>query len=145
MKTKELFDKKNIELFMPDGVEYIYTILQGIGYSNNNFKSRKGRQEALEIIQKLFELELIEVFRWGEHHNKLKDKDISNEEIMKHIKEVWFIGADFEDFISMPMFKYKDWYLNALEKGGENFSLWIDFFNEIGDLEKWIEENRPKK
>ncbi len=70
---------------------------------------------------------------------------ISNEEIIRHLNKVWFEGADFEHFYGMPMFKYKDWYLNALKKEGLTpYTYWRTFVKEkIGDLEKWIEENRP--
>ncbi len=76
MTSKEIFNSENIELFMPDGVEFIYSILQNIGFTN--FTTNKARQNGLETIKKLLELELIEIFHWGEYHNKLKDKDISN-------------------------------------------------------------------
>ena len=144
MTNQELFASKNTELFMPDGVEFIYNVLENIGFVN--YTSIEAKEKGLDAIQKLLELELIEVFHWGEYHNELKDKDISNEEIMKHIDEVWFIGADFEHFISMPMFKYKNWYLNSLEKEGLTMTTnWKKFVKEkIGDLEQWIEENRPK-
>jgi hypothetical protein len=144
--TKELFKFKNIQLFNPyDGVEFIYSILQGLGYCNNNFKSKKGRKEGLEVIEKLFELELIEIFSWGKYVDKLKSKELSNSEKMKFIEELWFIEADYPDFLNMPMFKFKKWYIKNLEKHGFNhFTNWEWFVkNKIGDLEKFIENNRP--
>jgi len=56
-------------------------------------------------------------------------------------------GADFSDFNSMPMFKHKDWYLNALkEKGLTHTTNWECFVeNEIGDFKQWIMKNKPRR
>ena len=47
----------------------------------------------------------------------------------------------------MVMFKHKDWYVDALEKKGLTSTTdWKTFVKEkIGDLEKWIEDNRPQE
>lgn len=145
MTNKEFFDINNIELFMPDGVEFIYTILQNIGFTD--FSTNEAREKGLETIKKLLELNLIDVFHWGEHHSSLKDENISNDELICHLENIWFNGADFEHFSNMIMFKFKDWYLSALKNAGlTNTTNWKTFIKEnIGDLEKWIEENKPKE
>lgn len=145
MTTKELFDPKNIELFMPDGVEFISTILSGLGYDYSNESSEEAREHGLDTIENLFELELIEVFHWGEYDKRLRGKQVPNIKTMRYIAELWIKGAKAPDFYGMPMFKYKDWYLNALKKEGLTpYTYWRTFVKEkIGDLEKWIEENRP--
>lgn len=141
--NSELFIDKNIELFMPDGVEYIYNILNNIGW--RDYRSAKAKKEGMEVIKKLFELDLIEVFSFGRFNKQLKNANLSVDGIMERIDNVWFVGADFSDFIGMPMFKYKDWYLSALNEAGFNDTLeWREFVNEkIGDLQSWIEEKRP--
>lgn len=139
-----IFDKKNINLFTPDGIEFISDILQSIGY--DDFTTNEARRDGLRTINKLFELELIEVFHWGNYQNELKNKVIPDFDKMMYIQELWHKGADFEDFTNMPMFKFKDWYLNALNKNGMTSTTnWGNFVKKnIGDLEKWIKENRPK-
>ncbi|PIB31347.1 hypothetical protein BFP77_01905 [Maribacter sp. 4U21] len=141
MTNKELFD--NIHLFMPDGVEFIHDILENIGHIS--FRTEEVKRDGLEIIRKLLELNLIEVFHWGEHHKIIYNLDFTLEQTVKYVDNIWFIGADVSDFYGMVMFKYKDWYLQALEKEGlTHTTYWKVFVQEkIGDLEKWIEKNRP--
>ncbi|MBL7472915.1 hypothetical protein [Robertkochia sediminum] len=139
----QLFAEKNRELFMPDGVEYIYNILNNIGYSD--YTSAEAKTEGMEVIKALFELDLIEVFSYGNYHLKFSNERLSVDEVLAHLDKVWFIGADFSDFVSMPMFKFKDWYLRALKEAGlTDTTEWNNFVREeIGDLQKWIGENRP--
>ncbi|MBD1259904.1 hypothetical protein HZY62_04840 [Maribacter polysiphoniae] len=146
MKTIELFKEDFIELFMPDGIEYISTILANIGYTYKNESSSSAKKHGLEVIEKLLELDLIEVFYWGKYDDKLKDLTFSNSEIINKIDSLWAVGMHGPDFYRMPMFKYKNWYLDALKKEGlTQTTNWKTFVKEkIGDLEKWIEENRPK-
>ncbi len=146
MINKQLFDKENIYLFEPyDGVEFIYSVLQNLNITN--FKTNDAREKGLETIEKLLDLELIEIFHWGDNHKQFADEIFSNAEIMMHIKTVWFVGADFSDFNSMPMFKFKDWYIKSLENAGMTHTTdWSGFVeNKIGDLERWIEKHRPSK
>ncbi|MCF8716464.1 hypothetical protein JM658_16680 [Joostella atrarenae] len=144
MKNETLFDEKYINLFSPDGIEFIYSILQSLGYLD--FKSSEAREKSISVIERLFELDLIEIFHWGDYQNMLKDRQFTTSETITHIKKVWFVGADFSDFYRMPMFKFKEWYLNSLrEQGLEECTDWKIFVEEkIGSLEQWIEENRPK-
>lgn len=140
MKNSDLFTDSNIDLFMPDGVEYIYNVLQNIGW--DEYTSVEAREEGLQVLSRLFEMDLIEVFSFGNYQKKLKNRRLSNNEIINHLRKVWFVGADFNDFLGMPMFKYKDWYLNALkEEGFSDKTDWRRFVDEcIGDLEQWIKE-----
>jgi hypothetical protein len=54
------------------------------------------------------------------------------------------VGADFPDFYAIPMFNFKDWYVENLKKTGfDQYTDWEWFVkNKIGNLEKRIEENR---
>ena len=143
---KNLFDNKHIFLFEPyDGIEYIYSILQNIGHYPD-FKSLKARREGLMIINQLFELNLIEVFHWGDYENELKNKRLTTFEKMIYIQELWFIGANFEDFHKMPIFRYKNWYIEELEKLGMTHTTdWKEFVtNKIKNIGNWIEDNNPK-
>ena len=143
MKNSELFTVKSIDLFMPDGVEYIHNVLANIGWQD--YTSEQAREEGLRVIAKLLELDLIEVFHFGRYHRKFREQQLSKDELMDHLRKVWFVGADFTDFTGMPMFKFKDWYLNALREAGfTDTTEWKEFVEEqIGDLEKWIADKRP--
>ena len=144
---KTIFNKKKIFLFEPyDGIEFIYSILQNIGYYPD-FTTKEARRDGLRIINNLFELDLIEIFHWGEYQKELKGKDIPLFDKMMYLQELWFEGADFADFTNMPMFKYKDWYIESLKNLGMNhYRDWEQFVNDkIVNLEEWIENNRPKQ
>lgn len=145
MNKIDIFDKENIGVFAPySGIETIDSILQNINHYKD-FTTLKARRECLKVINDLFELGLIEVFHWGKYEHDFKNEELSNFEKMMYLQELWFIGADFSDFVSMPMFKYKDWYIKKLEDlGMTHYTDWKTFVNDkIGDLEKWIRENRP--
>jgi hypothetical protein len=145
MITKEdLFQEKHIELFMPDGIEFIYNILENICHSKD-FKSTEVKREGLNVISILCDLDIIEVFHWGKLEPNISKTNFSKEDLINFVEKVWFEGANTQDFYSMPMFTYKKWYLDALEKKGLTiFTHWKTFVKEeIGDLEKWIEEVRP--
>ncbi len=141
-----IFKENNILLFEPyNGVEYIYSILQNIGLYPN-FTSIESRRKGLITINELFKLDLIYFYHWGKYENELKNKELTIFEKMMYIQELWVIGSNFEDFHDMTMFKYKNWYIEGLENLGMTiYTDWKEFVkSEIGDLEKWIDDNRPK-
>jgi len=144
MSNFNIFDSKYLYLFMPDGIEFIHNILENIGI--NSFKSLKARDKGLIVIKKLFDLELIEIFHWGKYDNIIRPLNLNKEQTINFIETVWFDNADFSDFSSMPMFKYKEWYLKGLNDMGLTHTTdWKKFVQEkIVDLEKWIEENKLK-
>ena len=144
MNSKLLFQQKNIDLFHPEGVEFIYSILQNLGY--RDFTSKQARIHGLQVIRQLFEMDLIAVFHWGEHHNLLSNLGLNKDQTIQLIDNIWFPSADYSDFLGMPMFGHKEWYLEALKRAGLTSTTdWKTFVKDkIDDLEQWIEENRPK-
>ena len=141
-----IFRKENILLFEPyDGVETISSILENIGFEK--FGSNEAKNAGLDTIKSLLKHDLIEVVHWGKYHDILKKLRLTNEQALLHIENVWFEGADFADFASMPIFKYKDWYIRSLENQGLTKTTdWKTFFtNKIVDIESWINKNSPMK
>ena len=65
---------------------------------------------------------------------------------MTYNDKIWFEGAKFPDLYGMVIFGTQKWYTEALEKKGmTNTTNWKLFVkNKIGNLEQWIEDNRPK-
>lgn len=146
MIKQDLFDKENLDIFIPnDGVEFIYSILQSLGY--RDFTTKVAREHGLKIINQLFALDLIEIFHWGNYNKIFKNVIFNKIQTLRLIENIWFEGADYSDFIGMIIFKHKDWYIKALEKEGFTHTKnWENFVKEkIGNLEKWIKQNRPKK
>lgn len=50
MKIEELFKEDYVELFMPDGVEYISTILENLGYTYKNENSSLAKENGMQVI-----------------------------------------------------------------------------------------------
>jgi len=76
--------------------------------------------------------------------NKIK---LSNNDLIKNIKEKMSSSKSMDEFYDFYWIKYQNWYREGLENKGLNVYTikWNEFINErIGDLEKWIEENKPK-
>lgn len=79
-------------------------------------------------------------------NKKLIYWNLSNMEVLKKIDEMWFENAEYPDFMEMVWFGFQEWYIEALKKEGygKERILWTDFVEKnIGNLEKWIEKNRP--
>lgn len=141
-----IFNNKYINLFNPDdGVEFIYSIIQSLGYGIKDFKSLEVRTETLEAIRQLLKIEMLEAYSWHGHDVKSEVPKLSNEEILKKVEEQWFIGADYVDFLSIVMFCHPIWYKEKLEElGFKPTTDWVWFIeNKIGNIEKWIQDNKP--
>ncbi len=108
-------------------------------------KDWKAKFVILNILKFLLELKVIYVFNWG-NAQPPNIQDFSNEDVINHIDKNWIIGAKYPDFYSMAMFGSTKWYVDKLEELGMTHTTnWESFVSEkIGDLEKWIEENKPK-
>ena len=146
MTNEELFNLKNVNLFHPEGIEFVSTILFGLGFEYENLNTDYARKEGLRYINKLLELDLIEIFHWGKFQNKLENKELSKEQTFEYICKSWQPGANVPDFYDMPMFKYKNWYVKSLNNIGlTSTTNWNTFVtNKVGDIEEWIASIRPK-
>tara|TARA_B110000967_G_scaffold121007_1_gene123644 strand:+ start:2046 stop:2477 length:432 start_codon:yes stop_codon:yes gene_type:complete len=143
MKTINLFDEEYINVLCPSDNEYLWNIFNHFGYDNDNNPDIK--KQTLRALKIMLDLDIIFVAKWFAKP-ELENCNLEPNEIIKHINEIWFDGAIFPDFYGMVMFNSKDWYKDKLEnKGFTPFVNWKNFTKEeIGDLEKWIEENKPK-
>ena len=145
---KNIF-KKNINLFAPFSNEYLFDYIYLLGYTDKDLKKSCGydeiKAETLWILEKLLNLKIIYIYTWC-NNSHLNGKVMSSKEILKQIDSLWFKGAEYPDFYEMVMFGTQEWYTDKLWKMGMNHTTnWETFVkNNIGDLEQWIEENRPK-
>ncbi|MDG2193280.1 MAG: hypothetical protein P8K77_00195 [Polaribacter sp.] len=148
MKRINIFDKEHVNLFCypGDGIEFLHSVLFSLGYTYKGLFSQKAKKDGLFVIEELFKLDLIYVFHWGKNHDEMKNNTYTIKETLKYIDSIWFGGADYPDFYGMVMFGHKKWYLKELEKlGMTDTTDWKEFVkHKIGNLEQWIEENRPK-
>jgi fructose-specific component phosphotransferase system IIB-like protein len=150
IKKSNLFKEENLNIFTPDGIEFIHFILANIGYyqvlNDKSHLTAQAREDGLKVVEILCDMELIEVFHWGQEIPNISKTNFEKTELIAFLRKVWKIGTETHEFDGLPMFIYKKWYLDALEKKGLTiYTNWKKFVEEeIGDLEQWIEEVRPK-
>ena len=141
------YDKKYLQIFSPTWTEYLWDIIAIIKNNDKNISKVEIKKHTLNYIKLMLKNNLIKVGNEWEN-KKLIFWDLSNEMILKKIDTMWFDGANYPDFLNMVWFGYQEWYIEALKKigYGKEKILWTDFVDKnIGDLEKWIEGNRPKE
>ena len=141
---------KYLNLYCPLSTEHLWDFIAEVLDKNKiefgSFKNKSLKKEVLEIISKLLNDNLIYVGNEWLNQSTIKRWNLSNEEIIKKIDEIWFESAEYPDFFNMIWFGFEDWYKNKIKNlGMTNTINWETFVNyKIGDLEKWIEENKPK-
>jgi len=141
---------KYLNLYCPLHTEHLWDFIaevldkKNIPYEGSKKKNLKN--EVLEIISKLLDYNLIYIGNEWLDQSTIKKWKLSNEEIIKKIDDIWFESAEYPDFFNMIWFGFEDWYKNKIKiLGMTDTTNWETFVNyKIGDLEQWIEENRPK-
>jgi N-dimethylarginine dimethylaminohydrolase len=102
----------------------------------------------IETLSFLLTNDLIYILEPNWMENKEFNKiNISDDEIINKIKNNWTENISDDELYNLVWFKFQDWYRESLEsKGLTVYTIkWNEFINEkIGDLEKWIEEHKPK-
>jgi hypothetical protein len=146
MIKNEIFNKEFRGLLCPYSFEFLNNLLGLLNYSYNRYDDDKTREEILSILRVLFELRVLYVYKWFAKP-ELDKINLTIDETLEHIDKIWFKGAKYPDFYGMLIFGNKDWYVEKLKEKGLTETIDWEWFldNQIPDLEKWIEENRPKK
>lgn len=136
------------EFYIPHSIELLFDFFSKLGIDINREHTKRDKKKVLKVIDALLKQKIIHVYSIDkEFDDSLKRFEITNKEILKRIDEMWFEGAKFPDFYNMVWFGYEKWYIDALnDLGMPNFENWESFVKQkIGDLEQWIEENKPKE
>lgn|SRR5690606_1194456 len=143
-----LYINSRIDIFCPLYNEYLWDIMSIIKNDNKHISDKLLKEFTLSYINEMIDKDIIYVGnKWSEDKSLIKWK-YSKDEIIDKIDKMWNEDATFPDFLEMVWFGYQDWYINALKKMGlgQEKILWRDFIkNNIGNLEKWIEDNKPKE
>ena len=147
IKSSYLYIDSRVDIFCPMYNEYLWDIISIIKNDNKYISDSLLKEFTLSYINEMLSKDLIYIgSEWNKNKRLIKwIKPI--EQTINDIAKMWFEGADFGDFYGMVWFGYEDWYLEALKNEGfrNKKMLWKDFVkNNIGDLEQWIEKNRPK-
>ncbi|MBE7696405.1 hypothetical protein [Tenacibaculum finnmarkense] len=142
MENINIFEEKYSFAVTSEIVEY----LPHLFYIEDHEDQSILKNRTLHILKKVLDLDILEVIEWIAKP-ELENKNLTTDEIIKHIDEIWFEGAEFPDFYAMVEFGSTKWYKSKLNELGLTHDItdWDLFVrNKIGDLEKWIKENRPK-
>lgn len=144
----DIFSKKYNSILHPFHLESLNHLSGFIKSTDNSLSFIEMKKNTLEVLNFLLENNIVYVlekdFMMNKEFRKIK---LSNEEIINEINNNWFEDISWEDFYFMLWFRFQDWYKDRLiAEGLVNKPMkWNDFVkNNIGDLEQWIEENRPK-
>ncbi len=146
MIFKEIYEGRNLYLFAPYDNEYLYNYIQHLGYDiEDASKDWRKRLVVLSVIKSLMELDIIYIHNWC-NNSQLNDMEMTIDETLSHINELWKKDSKFPDFYAIVMFGTKKWYSDKLhEMGLTQVTDWNQFLNaNIPDLKLWIEENKPK-
>ncbi|RXG31858.1 hypothetical protein [Leeuwenhoekiella marinoflava] len=145
MNRKELFQPHNMNLLCPHSFEYLHELLGMLGYSSKQYHLQEAREKVFDTLEILFDLEILNIYDWVKKPD-LNNKKIPVKKILQEIDTLWDINSEFDHFYDFLIFGNENWYVEQLIKLGlthtTNWLLFVKY--EIGDLENWIEENRPR-
>lgn len=141
MENINIFEEKYSFAVTPQIVEYLFDLF----YIEKHEHKSILKKRTLHILKKVFELDILKVSEWLAKP-ELNNVVLTIDEIIKNIDEIWFEKAEFPDFYAMVIFESTNWYKSKMNKLGLTPTTNWDWFvkNKIGNLEKWIKENKPK-
>lgn len=146
MTKEELFKEEYIDLFSPFCFEYLHELIGLLGYYIDDYDKSETRENVLETLQILFDFEILEVCDWIQEP-KLNGQNLTNREILNHIDRMWLKNTKYSDFYNLLIFSTQNWYTDKLVNLGLTHTANWKFFvkEKIGNLEKWLDEKKPKK
>lgn len=113
--------------------QYLYHFVQNVKEVYPDLPEETLKQKVLNVINILLQKKIIAI------HNLHDEKkwNLTIEQSLKKINEIWFKGAKYPDFINMMFFKYQDWFYQKLRKEGYDFkSNWVEYVQK----NEWLEE-----
>ena len=145
IKRKDLFKKEYIGLLCPHSFEFLNHLIGQLGYSQEQYDNLKVKQNVLNVIKLLFDLGILTVHDWV-NNKDLNNENLTSVDIINKIDDLWVKGIKYPDFYNIILFGTSGWYVKKLENLGMTPTTnWETFVKDkIGNLEKWIEDNRPK-
>ncbi len=140
----DLFDDKYIDLLCPNGIEYIWGVYMHLDISDKDASKPNNKKIVLDVIETLMNYGVLYVYEWYKKP-ELNHQKLTIKETIDFIDEIWAKNSNYPDLYSMMYFGSPHWYVNKTgELGFTMTTNWRTFVHDkIGDLEKWIEENKP--
>ncbi len=143
----DLFSKTYNHIFHPFGLESLYHLSTFIKEKNKVKDVEKIKLLTLQSVSFLIEKDIISILEYDCTHSKsLKKIESNHKKTIEIIKNKLNDIEKLDELYDFFWFKFKDWYVKGLENLGVSmYTLdWPTFVEEkIGDLEQWIEENKP--
>tara|TARA_R100001377_G_C3142603_1_gene93263 strand:+ start:199 stop:648 length:450 start_codon:yes stop_codon:yes gene_type:complete len=148
MIKSDIFKNIYIDILHPFHLENLWQLVKYVENKTNNLKPNELKEITLKILTFLLNEKLIYILENNFMYNKdFKRTHLSNTLIMQSINEKWTSSISDDDLYNLAWFKFEDWYINKLSEKGLNIYTmdWNKFLEDnIGDLEQWINHNRPK-
>ena len=141
MSLNEIF----LSVASPFGTENLWHIISKIRESDNskNIEFNVLKSYTLDILNTMIDYDMISIC-FAFENETIKSEEYSD--LVKRIENTWIQETDFSDLYTMVWFKFNDWYVDGLKKEGLSESTdWNMFTKKIGNLENWMEKNRPDK
>ncbi len=135
----------NTKLYCPFAVELLFDFFGEFEIRTNETYTTEKKKKVLSKIRQMLDKEIL--FLSERKNDKFIKWNFSTDEAIRRLENLWNDDTQFSDFYNMVWFGYQEWYIDKLHSlGFKKAENWNDFLNEkIGDLEQWIEENRPKE
>lgn len=134
------------EFYIPFTIELLFDFFGKYDIKINDNYTRDSKEKVLKAISILLEQKIIFVGNWSDNKEFII-WELSNSEILLQIDLLWKKDIKFHEFYNLVWFGYQKWYIDGLNNKGfgkEKIS-WNIFIEErLGNLELWIEENKPK-
>ena len=93
MKKNYLYTKERIDVFCPNHTEYLWDIIAVIKNDNKYISENVLKHFTLAYVAEMIEKEIIHVGNEWISNNTLKYWELSKEEVINKIDEMWFKNA----------------------------------------------------
>ncbi|MBD3862761.1 hypothetical protein [Olleya marilimosa] len=131
-------------LYCPYTIELLFDFFNEFNIKTNEKYTQQIKDKVLDTILEMLNNKVI--FVSEKNKNGFVIWDEPKEIIVERINNMWSENTNFQDFYNMVWFGYENWYIEALKKEGfeQEKIVWTNFIEkDIGDLQKWIEANKP--
>ncbi len=130
--------------YAPHNIELLFDFFGELGIKPINPYTIEDKNKVLMWVKKLLENKILYA---GEYDDKKRfiTWDISINEIIDKINNIWLEDMEFSKFYDIVWFKYQEWYIKELEKIGYNDRVdWNTFVESKFNMnvEGWVKTRK---